>query len=80
MLSSLRSRSLALLVALVLCGAHSGTRVAAQESIPAPAGGEAPPAGVTVTQDTSGLYLEWTIVAIVVGIAVFAVCRSARRN
>jgi hypothetical protein len=47
----------------------------------APAAPAAPPdSGSTVVQDASGNYLEWGIVAIGVGVAVFAVCRSSRRN
>ncbi len=60
-------------------------------SVPASPGGQAGqdanqgkpssgPGGPVIQQKTSGLYLEWTITSIVVGVGVYAVCRSSRRN
>ena len=74
-----RSRTAALLLTLII-----GT-LSAQE--PAPEGGAAPAApqapgggAVVIEQDTSGLIFEWILTTIGVGVAVFVVCRSSRRN
>ena len=48
---------------------------------PAPSPPQAPGGGaVLIEQDTSGLMFEWVLAAIGVGVAVYAVCRSSRRN
>lgn len=44
-------------------------------------GDDAPlPSGVTIESDSGSLVVEWVVVAIVIGLALFAVCRSGRRN
>lgn len=50
-------------------------------SQPLPAQAPAPPAGAeTVAPNTSNLLAEWGIVIVGAGVALFAVCRSSRRN
>ncbi len=53
-----------------------GVGVLSGQEEPPPAGG----GGVVLQEDVSGHYLEWVLVAIGVGVATFAVCRSSRRN
>jgi len=57
---------------------------AAGGGAPAPAAPTAPQApgggAVLIEQDTSGLMFEWVLAAIGIGAAVYAVCRSSRRN
>jgi hypothetical protein len=65
---------------LALTAALAATRLLPAQAPPAAPPAAPPEAGSTVVQNTSGHYMEWAVVAIGVGIAVFAVCRSSRRN
>jgi hypothetical protein len=77
-------RLLFLGAALTAAGAGS---LSAQTPAPVPApqtqpggGGGGGGSGAIIEDDTSGLYFEWALLAIGVGVALFAVCRSSRRN
>jgi len=51
-----------------------------QNQNPAPAGGTAPGSGVVTTVNQGNKVLEYGIVVVMFGAALFAVCRSSRRN
>jgi hypothetical protein len=46
----------------------------------APAPGQLPPAPALDPLATRSLSFEWVIVAVMIGLAVFVVCKSSRRN
>lgn len=52
----------------------------AQEGAGPPPDGGGGGGAIILQEDTSGLFFEWVLVAIGVGGATFAVCRSSRRN
>ena len=52
----------------------------AQNPAPAPAGGAAPVPGGVTTVNQSNNILEYGLVIVMFGAALFAVCRSSRRN
>jgi hypothetical protein len=79
------TRTVRWLFPLALCAgllAGGPRALSAQDTVPAPTSVPAPDSGggAVIQENTSGLYLEWSLVAIAVGVAVFAVCRSSRRN
>ncbi len=51
-----------------------------QNPAPAPAGGTTPAAGGVTTVNQSNNILEYGLVIVMFGAALFAVCRSSRRN
>ena len=57
-----------------------GSSVFAQNPAPAPAGGTAPAPGGVTTVNQSNNILEYGLVIVMFGAALFAVCRSSRRN
>ena len=64
----------------VLLALGIGSSVFAQNPAPAPAGGTTPaPAGVTTVNQSNNI-LEYGLVIVMFGGALFAVCRSSRRN
>lgn len=67
-------------ICLVLAGADAMTssRVLAQN--PAPTSEATPKSGVVTTTSTSNYFMEYAMVVVMFGAALFAVCRSSRRN
>ena len=57
-----------------------GSSVFAQNPAPAPAGGTTPAPGGVTTVNQSNNILEYGLVIVMFGAALFAVCRSSRRN
>ena len=64
----------------VLLALGVGSSVFAQNPAPAPAGGTTPAAGGVTTVNQSNNILEYGLVIVMFGAALFAVCRSSRRN
>lgn len=64
----------------VLLALGIGSSVFAQNPPPAPAGGTAPASGGVTTVNQSNNILEYGLVIVMFGAALFAVCRSSRRN
>ncbi|MFM9959823.1 MAG: hypothetical protein ACKV2Q_01190 [Planctomycetaceae bacterium] len=56
------------------------SNVFGQNQNPAPAGGTAPAPGGVTTVNQSNDIVEWGMVIVMFGGALFAVCRSSRRN
>ena len=74
-------------IAMVLCGAMLASSVVLAQQKPAPVGNAPAPAGsgqpknATVQQvSADNYYFEWALVFVMTGAALFAVCRSSRRN
>ena len=63
-----------------LLGLGFGPSVFGQDQQPAAASGKAPASGGVTTVNQSNYYLEYGIVLVMFGAALFAVCRSSRRN
>ena len=64
----------------VLLALGIGSSVFAQNPAPAPAGGTTPAPGGVTTVNQSNNILEYGLVIVMFGAALFAVCRSSRRN
>ena len=64
----------------VLLALGLGSSVFAQNPPPAPAGGTTPAPGGVTTVNQSNNILEYGLVIVMFGAALFAVCRSSRRN
>lgn len=61
-------------------GSDVSSNVFGQTQNPAPAGGKAAAPGGVTTVNESNFILEWGMVILMFGGALFAVCRSSRRN
>ncbi len=61
-------------------GSSLSSSVFAQNPTPAPAGSTAPAPGGVTTVNQSNNILEYGLVIVMFGAALFAVCRSSRRN
>jgi hypothetical protein len=61
-------------------GSSLSPSVFGQNQNPAPAGGTAPVSGGVTTVNESNHILEYGLVIVMFGAALFAVCRSSRRN
>ena len=61
-------------------GSSLSPSVFAQNPAPAPAGGTTPAPGGVTTVNQSNNILEYGLVIVMFGAALFAVCRSSRRN
>ena len=64
----------------VLLALGLGSSLFGQNPAPAPAGGTSPAPGGVVTVNQSNNILEYGLVIVMFGAALFAVCRSSRRN
>ena len=61
-------------------GTSLSSSVFGQNQNPAPAGGTTPVSGGVTTVNQSNNILEYGLVIVMFGAALFAVCRSSRRN